>query len=125
MLNYESLGNKIKQERINRGWSQNDIAVNLKVSRQLVSKWENGISSPDLERLIELSLLFKINLNEFIKEAYQYTHENDESKQLIKSSQEEEYNKSKKLFLMFQYTIVFLILIQIVLKAFYLIKYYN
>ena len=38
-----------------RGLSQEDIGNELNVARQTISKWENGETSPDLQKLTELS----------------------------------------------------------------------
>ena len=42
-----TLGEHILQYRTARGWSQEDLADALEVSRQSVSKWETGASAPD------------------------------------------------------------------------------
>ena len=45
------LADKIIDLRKKNGWSQEELAEKLGVSRQAVSKWENGDSAPDLDRL--------------------------------------------------------------------------
>ena len=42
------LAEKISEERKKNGWSQEELAEKLSVSRQSVSKWESGQSVPDL-----------------------------------------------------------------------------
>ena len=42
------LADKIMEERKRNGWSQEELAEKLGVSRQAVSKWESAGSSPDL-----------------------------------------------------------------------------
>ena len=49
------LNKNIKKLRINSGLSQEELALKLHVVRQTVSKWENGLSVPDSEMLIELA----------------------------------------------------------------------
>ncbi|GEO77598.1 hypothetical protein LCR01_20410 [Companilactobacillus crustorum] len=61
------LGTRIKEEREKKGWSQNDLAEKLHVSRQSVSKWELGSAYPDIERLIQISDLFNVTLDSLIK----------------------------------------------------------
>lgn len=56
-----NLSNKITFLRRQRGWSQEDLAARLGVSRQSVSKWESGASVPELERIIELSRIFGVS----------------------------------------------------------------
>lgn len=43
------LGEKLKVVRNKIGMSQNEVAENLRISRQTVSKWENNVCLPDLE----------------------------------------------------------------------------
>ena len=46
------LADKIIDERKKNGWSQEDLADKLGVSRQSVSKWESAQSVPDLQRAV-------------------------------------------------------------------------
>lgn len=59
--------NKLKIEREKRGWSQEELAQKLYVSRQSVSKWENGKNYPNIEVIIELSNLFDITIDALLK----------------------------------------------------------
>ena len=43
------------QERKKRGWSQEELAARVQVSRQAVSKWETGDALPDLPKLLALA----------------------------------------------------------------------
>lgn len=58
--------NKLYELRKQKGLSQEELANKLNVSRQTVSKWELGDSTPDMEKLIGLSDLFDISLDEFV-----------------------------------------------------------
>ena len=49
------LAEKISEERKKNGWSQEELAEKLSVSRQSVSKWESGQSVPDLNRILEMA----------------------------------------------------------------------
>ena len=62
-----NLSEKIITLRTNNNMSQGDLAEKLNVSRQSVSKWETGASIPDLEKLIAMSELFQITLDELVK----------------------------------------------------------
>ena len=59
-----NLGENIYRLRTQRNLSQEDFAAALEVSRQSVSKWENGTAVPELEKLIKMSQLFGITLDE-------------------------------------------------------------
>ncbi|MBD8070145.1 helix-turn-helix domain-containing protein [Bacillus sp. PS06] len=58
---------KLKKERKDRGWSQEELAEKLFVSRQSVSKWENGQNYPSIEIIIKLSDLFEVTIDELLR----------------------------------------------------------
>lgn len=58
--------NKLYELRKQKGLSQEELANRLNVSRQTISKWEVGDSTPDMEKLIAMSDLFGISLDELI-----------------------------------------------------------
>ena len=58
--------NKLYELRKQKGFSQEELANRLNVSRQTVSKWEVGDSTPDMEKLIAMSDLFGISLDELV-----------------------------------------------------------
>ncbi|MBQ3534646.1 MAG: helix-turn-helix domain-containing protein [Clostridia bacterium] len=60
------LGENIYRLRTERGMSQGDLADTLSVSRQSVSKWETDGATPDLDKLLKLSQLFGITLDELV-----------------------------------------------------------
>ncbi len=64
----KSLGDAIKEHRIRCKMTQEFVAETLYVSRQAVSKWENGISDPSTSNLIALSKLYGISAEELLKE---------------------------------------------------------
>ena len=49
-----------------KGLSQEELANRLNVSRQTISKWEVGDSTPDMEKLIAISDMFEISLDELV-----------------------------------------------------------
>jgi transcriptional regulator with XRE-family HTH domain len=65
--------NRLYQLRKQRGFSQEELASRLNVSRQTVSKWEVGDSTPDMEKLAAMSELFDVSLDQLVlgKEAPQ------------------------------------------------------
>lgn len=62
-----TLGEKIALLRGQNKMSQGDLAEKLEVSRQSVSKWETGASVPELDKLIMMSKLFNITLDELVQ----------------------------------------------------------
>ena len=65
------LSEKIAGERKKRGWSQEELAERLGVSRQAVSKWESGQSVPDLTKILGLSEVFGVTTDYLLKESEQ------------------------------------------------------
>lgn len=62
------LGEKIAALRKQNNWSQEDLAEQLQISRQSVSKWESGASIPDLDRIIKMSALFGVSTDYLLKD---------------------------------------------------------
>jgi transcriptional regulator with XRE-family HTH domain len=52
--------------RKQRGWSQEELGSQIGVTRQTVSKWEMGQSTPELEKLVELSRLFGMSIDQLV-----------------------------------------------------------
>lgn len=59
---------KIVNLRKKCGWSQEELAEKLNVSRQSVSKWESGASIPDIEKIILLGNLFEVSTDYLLKD---------------------------------------------------------
>ena len=76
-----TLGEKIYELRNQHNLSQGDLANKLNVSRQSISKWENGNSTPDLEKIVKLSEIFNVSLDELVK--------NEEKEDAITNTPEE------------------------------------
>lgn len=62
------LADKIIQLRKKNGWSQEELAEQMGVSRQAVCKWEGAQSVPDLNKIIQLSQLFGVSTDYLLKE---------------------------------------------------------
>lgn len=62
------LADKIIDLRKKQGWSQEELAEHLGVSRQSVSKWESGMSVPDLNKIIAMSELFGVSTDYLLKD---------------------------------------------------------
>jgi len=58
--------NKLYELRKQKGFSQEELANRLNVSRQTISKWEVGESTPDMEKLVAISDLFEVSLDELV-----------------------------------------------------------
>ena len=62
------LGEKIMELRKKNGWSQEELAGKLKVSRQSVSKWESAMSVPELDKVLQLSEIFEVSTDYLLKD---------------------------------------------------------
>lgn len=62
-----NFGERIYKLRNGKNLSQGDLADKLNVSRQTVSKWENGMCMPETEKLVQLSEIFKVSIDYILK----------------------------------------------------------
>ncbi|VTS12246.1 helix-turn-helix domain-containing protein [Streptococcus pseudoporcinus] len=58
---------QLKKYRLEKNYSQDTLADQLFISRQAISKWENGDSTPDLENLIKLAEIFDVTLDQLVR----------------------------------------------------------
>ena len=63
-----TFGEKLQALRKARGWSQEELATQINVSRQALSKWESGASVPDTENVVALSRLFGVSTDYLLLE---------------------------------------------------------
>ena len=66
-----SLGEALKENRVRCQMTQEFVAEHLGVSRQAVSKWENGTSDPSTSNLLALAKLYGISAEELLKNVAQ------------------------------------------------------
>lgn len=66
-MNTKIISKHLQLLRKKHGYTQDDLAKKLKVSRQAVSKWETGTTIPDIEALLALSKLYGLTINEIIE----------------------------------------------------------
>ncbi|MGF7436997.1 helix-turn-helix domain-containing protein [Lentilactobacillus senioris] len=75
----DSVASQLKRARKTRNLSQNDVATILHISRQSISKWENGRAYPDMDNLILLSDLYQKSIDDLVQN-------NEELRQQIKTN---------------------------------------
>lgn len=83
-----TLGQKIFELRNQQKMSQGDLAEKLNVSRQSISKWETDASIPELDKLIMLSDLFHITMDELVSDELPAKNTDEEKESTEKSSSE-------------------------------------
>lgn len=64
------LAEKITFLRKQKDWSQEELADQLEISRQSVSKWESGASIPELDKIIGMSRIFGVSTDFLLKDEY-------------------------------------------------------
>lgn len=62
------LGTKIKVQREKKNWSQQELADQIHISRQSISKWEQNKAIPSITNIVMMSNLFNISLDELMKD---------------------------------------------------------
>lgn len=66
MDNITDTSTRLKVLRIQKGYTQEEIANRLHVSRQAVSRWETGKSSPDIDNLTLLGEIYEVSVDEIL-----------------------------------------------------------
>ena len=65
------LSDKLIELRKEKGWSQEDFAEKLDVSRQAISRWENGSALPDAQNLFRISKLFNVSADYLLNDGHE------------------------------------------------------
>ncbi|HDX9578047.1 TPA: helix-turn-helix transcriptional regulator [Bacillus pseudomycoides] len=95
-----NIGKKIKHLRVINKMTQEDVANQLFISRQVISKWELGKSLPDLTNLLALSKLFNVSIDSLLKEDLNLQN------QLIKQSNYKKYLMMTYIYIYSLFTII-------------------
>lgn len=66
MIDLRSVGRKIQFLRVKHKLTQDELAEKLYVSRQALSKWENGQSAPTIDNILILSRIFNVTFEEIL-----------------------------------------------------------
>lgn len=89
------LADKIQLLRKKNGWSQEELADKLSVSRQSISKWESAASIPDIGKILEMAKVFGVTTDYLLKdnlEAEVYTDASEDEKERRRTVSLEEAN---------------------------------
>lgn len=80
---------KLIEIRKKQGLSQEELGMELQVSRQIISKWETGLSVPDADTLSKLADVLEIKVSELLgSEIKEETNKNEVAEQLAKISEQ-------------------------------------
>lgn len=80
------IGDKLKEARLKKNMTQEEVAEKIFVSRQSISNWENNKTYPDIGNVIALSDLYEISLDELLKGSDNFMKHLEESTDLVKSN---------------------------------------
>ena len=84
------LADKIINERKKNGWSQEQLAGMLSVSRQSVSKWEGAQAAPDLQKIISMAEIFGVSTDYLLKDEIESQERPNETTAVLNSAYDEE-----------------------------------
>lgn len=90
---------KLLELRKQKGWSQEELGNQLNVSRQTISKWEMGTTTPELENLIMLSKIFDISIDELVNNVKAESNEENLVDDIKEEKLEKRNNKKKSLWI--------------------------
>ncbi len=74
---------KLIQLRKEKGLSQEELGEKLNVARQTISKWELGETTPEMDKLVQISEIFDISLDNLIKDKQEVKTENNTNTQKL------------------------------------------
>ena len=83
---HREIGKKLKEARINSGLTQEQVAEDIKVTRQTISNWENERSYPDIMNVIDLSNLYSLSLDDLLKGDDKMIEHLEENTNIVKSN---------------------------------------
>ncbi len=95
------LADKILALRKKNGWSQEELADKLNVSRQSISKWEGAIAIPDISKIIEMGKIFGVTTDYLLKDDIEetiYSNDDDANVRKINLDTANSYLKASKTF---------------------------
>ncbi|MBQ7409889.1 MAG: helix-turn-helix domain-containing protein [Clostridia bacterium] len=108
--------------RKKNGWSQEELGEKLDVSRQTISKWESGQTTPELEKLRNLAKLFNISVDELINEDEPVEENNIEKDEFLNTEKISKKKRSKiKTLLIYMFVVIFIFYIVLVIYRYNII----
>ena len=69
-----TFGEKLLKLRKENGLSQEELAVHISATRQAISRWENGSSLPETEKVVQLSRFFDVSIEYLLNDEYESDH---------------------------------------------------
>lgn len=66
-----TFGEKLQKLRKEKGWTQEELAAQICISRQALSKWEQGMVIPDTENVLQVSKIFGVSTDYLLHDDYE------------------------------------------------------
>lgn len=66
-----TFGEKLQKLRKEKGWTQEQLAAQINISRQALSKWESDTAIPDTENVVQISKLFRVSTDYLLYDEYE------------------------------------------------------
>lgn len=82
-MNQQKIGGFLRELRIEKNFTQEQLAEALGVTNRSVSRWENGNNMPDLDILIELSKFYGVGVDEILDGKRKETHMDEQTTETI------------------------------------------
>ncbi len=120
-MKYNELGKFIKELRLEKGWTQEELAKKIPITREAISKWERGINTPDISSLNILAKVLNVTIDELLAEEKNTTK--NVALELYK--ERNKINKKLKLLIFLTIFIMFLFLGYYFLNQYKSIKIYT
>lgn len=76
-----NVSEKIRTLRKSKGMSQEELAGKVNISRQAVSRWENGTALPDVDNIVQLSKLFGVTTDYLLMDSYESNEDSPKIKE--------------------------------------------
>ena len=89
------LSDKIIDLRKRHGMTQEDLACELEVSRQAISRWEQGIAMPDASNILQISKLFNVTTDYLLNDDYSSDNDIPKVKEYSKIIEEKDSKEEK------------------------------
>ena len=120
-MDYEKIGNFIKQLRIEHNMTQQQLADKIPVTREAVSKWERGRNKPDRTSLEIISKIFNVTTEELLLGRRNEIYNKKENKNLTLNLYDDNNKKQKAL----KISMISLLVILIIFFIYYFITNFN
>lgn len=123
-MDNQKIGNFIKELRKEKNLTQKDLATKLNITDRAISKWERGLSCPDISLLDDLSKILEVSVIEILKGRRLNKDEILNNKYLVETMTFTSNNLKNKLLKIIDLISIFIISFIVLLLVFYNIKGY-